>query len=103
MPLYYQRLHEKAKDEAMYVSDRRLYVTADRECLVEEGDPKARFLLVAEGGELSMEEARRYGLVKDEAAPAGKSVPKPKDKARRPAKNKAVQGPAEDKAARLEA
>ncbi len=46
----------------MFVSDRRLYLTADRERVVEHGDPEAAFLLVGKGCELPMAEAKRFGL-----------------------------------------
>jgi hypothetical protein len=39
-----------------------LYLTADKETVVEEGDPRARYLLVTTGGSLSDDEAKRYGL-----------------------------------------
>lgn len=41
---------------------RRLWLTADRERVVEEGDPSAAFLLAAEGDEVSDEDAERYGV-----------------------------------------
>lgn len=62
---------------ALYTSDKRLYVTADRATVVPEGDPRAAFLLVAEGGELPESEARRYGLI-----PEAKEQPKAADKMR---------------------
>jgi hypothetical protein len=43
------------------ISDRRLYLTADKK-VVEEGNPEAKTLLVGEGGELSEEDAGKYGL-----------------------------------------
>lgn len=42
---------------------RRLYWTADRSRLVAHGDPAGAFLAFPAGAELSMEEARRYGLL----------------------------------------
>lgn len=44
-------------------ADRRLYLTEDQR-LVEAGDLDARWLLVAEGGELSDAAAEQYGLTK---------------------------------------
>lgn len=44
------------------VSDRRLYVTADRGRVVEEGDPAAAFLLASAGGEISTDAVSTYGL-----------------------------------------
>lgn len=52
--------------------DRRLWLTADREEVVEDGDPKAAFLLGNEGTEVPDEEAKRLG-VKAKAAPANKA------------------------------
>lgn len=63
-----------------YISDRRLYLNADKSRVVEEGDPDASFLLVGEGGQLPDDEALQWGL---------KSSGKTEDKA--------VAGPAEDK------
>lgn len=46
----------------MYRSPRRLHLTRDgKVCLP--GDPKSASLLVAEGGELSDEDAKKYGLI----------------------------------------
>lgn len=46
----------------VWTSDRRLWLTADRERVVEDGDAEAAFLLVGKGGELSDAEAKQYGL-----------------------------------------
>jgi hypothetical protein len=67
----------------MYTSDRRLWITNDGK-LVEEGDPRAALLLVGEGGQLSDEDAERYGLTGTKAKAA-------------PPANKARQRPTEDK------
>lgn len=45
-----------------YTADRNIYLNADRSKVVEEDSPDAAFLLVAEGSELSDEEAAEYGL-----------------------------------------
>jgi len=50
-------------------SDRRLYVDANDQ-VVEEKDPNRVKLLVGKGGEIPMEEARRYGLVTEAAEKA---------------------------------
>lgn len=52
-----------------FVSDRRLYLTADKSEVVEEGDDKAAFLLVGAGGVVSEEDASRYGLRLQEHKP----------------------------------
>jgi enoyl-CoA hydratase/carnithine racemase len=49
----------------MYKADRRYYLNS-RGQAVEEGDPDAQSLLVAEGQSLSAADARKYGLVADE-------------------------------------
>lgn len=67
-----------------YTADRRLYHNADRSRIVEEGDPDAAYLLVAEGAELPDAEAKRLGL----------DAVKAKSK---PAETKRVEGPPEDK------
>ena len=77
------------------IADRRLYLTADRERVVEEGDPDAAFLFVTPGKEVSDADAERYGLkpkAKAEAKQAdesdNKEAPAPANKARRSAKKK---------------
>lgn len=63
-----------------YITDRRHYLAADGETVVEEGDPRAAILLFGMGAEVSDADAARYGL-----------------KAKAPAANKAKAGPAENK------
>jgi hypothetical protein len=88
---------------AMYESPKRLYVTMDRSRVVDESDPEAAYLLVAEGGSLTEEEARQYGLMGGDApTPEAPEAEAPAEeeadaKAKRPAANKAVTGPAENK------
>lgn len=43
-------------------ADRRLYVTADRSQVVEEGDPRGAFLLIGEGGVIGEGDVMLYGL-----------------------------------------
>lgn len=66
----------------MYTSEKRLYLTADGK-VVQEGDPAAATLLVGEGGQLSDEDAERYGLT-EKAKPAqpnkAKAAPENKSK-----------------------
>lgn len=76
-------------------ADRKLYLTADRERVVEEGDPEAAFLLAAPGKEISDADAEKYGLKpapaaeEKEAAPAdNKQAAAPANKARKAAKKK---------------
>lgn len=47
-------------------ADRRLYLTADRSRIVEEGDPEAAFLFVGINGELLPGVMEKYGLRYDE-------------------------------------
>lgn len=44
------------------ISDRRLYLTADNDRIVEEGDADARFLLAGAGGTIKAAEAKRLDL-----------------------------------------
>ena len=74
------------KEGQMFIADRRLWQTADRSRLVEDGDPEAAFLFCTPGDEVAEEEAKRYGLTK--AAP--------------PLEDKAVKAPPGDKAAEPE-
>lgn len=55
---------------AKYVTDKRLWLTADRERVVEDGDPAAAFLLASPGKELDEATVKRYGL----GPPADKAV-----------------------------
>lgn len=67
----------------MFTADRRLYLTADRQRLVEEGDPLGATLYVAAGDEMSDEDAIRFGLVADAPAPAPEPEPAPEPAPRR--------------------
>lgn len=46
-----------------YIADRKLWLTADRDRVVEDGDPEARFLLAAPGRAVPEEQAVRLGLL----------------------------------------
>lgn len=120
-------VHILKEGDPVYKSEKRLYLTQDRTRAVEEGDPEAAFLLVAEGGEMQDAEAERLGLTgkRKGAAPepnvvhsiAADPEPEPKSKPARTAREaddhdegpaegnreddtegKAVSGPAENKA-----
>lgn len=77
-------------------ADRRLYVTADRGEIVEEGDPRSAWLLVAEGRDIGPSDVERYGLrmedgrVTWDAAPAAKMAEAPEDKQMPAPENKAA-------------
>jgi enoyl-CoA hydratase/carnithine racemase len=89
----------------------RLYLTADRDRIVREGDPKAAFLYAALGDEIPASAAERFGLhdgrlpqarvakAKEPADPAAANPKAPKaagGKQQTPAENKEEQ-PAENK------
>lgn len=69
-------------------SDKRLYVNADKSKVVEEDSPEAAFLLVGEGGTVSDEDAKKYGLKAPqrtevtEVESESKQEPEPENKAR---------------------
>lgn len=77
-------------DSGKYTSDERLYLTAKGE-VVKEGDPRAASLLVGAGGQLSAEDAEKYGLL---AADTGPLDDAPVEKAAKKAK---VEEQAEEK------
>ncbi len=71
---------------ALWTSDRRIFVNADRSKVVDESDPEAASLLVGEGGQLDEATAERLGLLtKAKAkAPETKAVDHPpENKSRR--------------------
>jgi hypothetical protein len=45
-----------------FVSDKKLFLNADKSAVVDEDSPDAAFVLVGEGGTVSHEDAERYGL-----------------------------------------
>lgn len=59
---------------AMWTSQERLYLTSDRRRVVREGDPDSAFLLVPEGGQITEDDAKRFGLMPGDPAPGGPSV-----------------------------
>lgn len=73
-------------------ADRRLWLTADRQRVVEDGDEEAAFLLAAPGHIIPDREIARLGLEARDG--------KVRYKAKRPAEDKAFKGPSEDKATR---
>lgn len=70
-------------------ADRRYWLTADGQRLVEDGDPDARSLFAAEGDEISAEDVKRFGL----KAPKADAD----EKAAQPQPNKARGGAPENK------
>src|SRR5215210_4354171 len=49
---------------AQYIASRRLWLTADKSRIVEDGDPAAAFLLCGAGAAVSAEDVARYGLAR---------------------------------------
>lgn len=94
-------LFTKPEGSRMYTHDGpALYLTADRNRVVEGHDPAAAFLLVAPGGRLPDTEATRYGLQQRQLAAEEHPEPAPAEQEAKqaPAKaNKLKTGPAENK------
>ena len=70
--------------------DRKLWLTADRGTVVEDGDVRARYLLGVNGDEITVEEARRLDILDDDTPdpePA-KAMPVTKNKQRNISRNK---------------
>ena len=67
-----------------FISDRRLWLTAGRDKLVEEGDLEAAELYATEGTRIPREQAIKFGLVQEKKtekkAPANKGGKKPSNK-----------------------
>lgn len=87
MALEITMVHDADKiPDGTIVADRRLWLTADRARVVEDGDPEARFLFCGPGRRISPADAEKYGLV----AIAPKERSKPADKMQEIVANKAV-------------
>jgi hypothetical protein len=71
------------------IAERRLFLTADQERVVEEGDPAAAFLFAAPGDDISDEDAEKYGLNAPAPKAPTKEAPKPEDKQAAAPANKA--------------
>lgn len=71
----------------------KLWLTADRDRVVKDGDPEAAFLLATPGKRIPLDEAERLGLTGKSKA---KAKPKPETKEAAPAEDK-VADVAEDK------
>ena len=50
----------------MHTVTKRLYITADGDRLVEEGDPDAQFLYANPGRKIPDEDAAKFGLIESE-------------------------------------
>lgn len=66
MAITFHSLAEQAEKEGTmppaWKADRRLYLNADKTEAVEEGDPRAAYLLCTPGDEVPAADAKRYGL-----------------------------------------
>lgn len=62
------------------IAEERLFLTADKDAVVPESDPRAAFLFAAPGDEISDEDAETFGLAKPKAKPAAKEADPPADK-----------------------
>ena len=87
MGLKVTKLRDQKKEKTVR-ADRRLWLTKDRQRVVEDGDPEAAFLLAAKGREIPEAEARRLGLLKGSEPAEDKSLT-PENKAPRKRKKKA--------------
>lgn len=74
---------ERRTTVGLFVAKDRLWLTEDRERVVEEGDHEAFYLYAVPGDEVPIAEAERYGLVKGK-----KQAAKPADKQRKPQADK---------------
>lgn len=68
------------------ISSKTLYLTADRDKVVEEGNPKARFLLVREGHEIDDKLAEKHGVNAQKASKQPDVAPAAEPQATAPAK-----------------
>jgi len=73
-------------------ADRRLWLTADEKTVVEDGDPRARFLLAAPGRVIPEKEVARLGLTLGKGGKVQLKGSAPaENKQRKPGENKGVQ------------
>ena len=65
------------------IAEERLWLTADRDRVVKEGDDEAAFLLVGVGQRIPWADAVRYGLVEDTPDPSAEVAPPARSRGRR--------------------
>ena len=92
MAILVQTMEEQGMVE-QWRADRRLWLNAEKDAVVEDGDPEAAFLYVTEGQLVPRPEAEELGAVEPEPAkkadkPADKQADKPADKSAHPAEKK---------------
>lgn len=75
MGLEIKKLDRGAGASATVVAEQRLWLTADKDELVPDGDPRARFLFSVPGRAIPYADALRYGLLDEPAEPE----PEPED------------------------
>lgn len=95
MALNYVKPHTDVGSGVVTV-DKRLYLTEDKERLVEDGHPDARWLWCTPGTQVPREQAERYGLLEEpepepepEVEREAEEEPPVQPKRRTPAANKA--------------
>jgi hypothetical protein len=89
-------IQDKERPDMGALADRRLYLSADKACVVEEGDPRAAFLFVAPGAEITNTDLVAYGLTVEggivalpaeakmaDVEPENKMAPAPANKGRK--------------------
>lgn len=81
------------KEGKHFIADRRLYLTANRQRVVEEGDPDAAFLYAAPGHKIPAEMVEKHGLENTEdekpgTVPPKKAAKKSANKAKKKSANK---------------
>lgn len=81
----------------MYTATERLYLTQDGKTVVKEGDVRGRILLIGKGGQLSDEEAEKYGLLEKAVEQEEPAAPVEAKAQSSPPAHKAVLAPPEDK------
>lgn len=80
-----------------FTATERLWLTADRERVVKDGDPQAAFLFATPGKKISAEDVERFGLKARKRAPENKAMQPDEDKAVAAEEDAAAQ-PAEEEA-----
>lgn len=80
-----------------YISDKRLCVNQDSTKIVDCDSPDAAYLLVGEGGELTDEQAKKYGLGASKAKAKEEEAPAEEKAVAATPENKAVAAPEDTK------
>ncbi len=92
MALNVTHLKDRELMAGALISDRRLWLTADKSRVVEEGDRDAATLLAAQGRKVSPDDQKQFGIsegpggklmLKQKAKPEDKAKKAPEDKSRK--------------------